>query len=53
MDQSKNKHTIDADTFGLVGDDQTVLNFLLQHVRGLKPVSDPDDTEFSGDISYS
>lgn len=34
-------------------DDQSVLNFLLQNVRGLRPVSTVDDLVTDDDISYS
>lgn len=34
-------------------DDQSVLTFLLQHVRGLKPVSTIDELTFDDDITYS
>ena len=34
-------------------DDQSVLNFLLQHVHGLRPVSTVDDLMVDDDISYS
>lgn len=34
-------------------DDQSVLNFLLQNVRGLRPVSTIDELSVDDDISYS
>jgi hypothetical protein len=34
-------------------DDQSVLNFLLQNVRGLRPVSTADEFDLDDDISYS
>jgi len=34
-------------------DDQSVLSYLLQHVRGLKAVSTGDDLVYDDDISYS
>lgn len=34
-------------------DDQSVLTFLLQHVKGLRPVSSIDEFATDDDISYS
>lgn len=34
-------------------DDLSVLTFLLQHVRGLRPVASDDQLVFDDDISYS
>lgn len=34
-------------------DDESVLNFLLQNVRGLRPVSTVNEMVYDDDISYS
>jgi acyl dehydratase len=34
-------------------DDESVLSYLLQNVRGLRPVSTGDDLTYDDDISYS
>lgn len=43
----------DNDAQEIHSDDQTVLTFLLQHVRGLKPVSTTDELSLDEDISFS
>jgi hypothetical protein len=43
----------DTDAQDIHSDDQSVLTFLLQHVRGLKPVSTIDDLSTGEDISFS
>ena len=43
----------DSTTQDIHSDDQSVLTFLLQHVRGLKAVSTTDGLGLDEDISFS
>lgn len=51
-DSNTNMNEIDNDQEFQM-DDESVLTYLLQNVRGLRPVSTGDDLAFDEDISYS
>jgi hypothetical protein len=43
----------DQDLDEVHSDDQSVLNFLLEHVRGIRPVSTTDELVLDDDIEFS
>ena len=52
MDDTTNTQTADNENdFHM--DDQSVLTYLLEHVRGLSPVSTTDDLGSGEDITFS
>lgn len=43
----------ESDPQDVHSDDQFVLNFVLQHVRGLRPVSTTDELQLDEEVTFS